>query len=236
MKTLILTESSTVGILLGKIINEELKSKMKKKQISAKFYYISRLNDSACHSQFESDRKMPFEYEGFFKPEQMSLGIDHNFRRDGTTFDLCLYEYCLKDICNETLLINQKSRYFYINKIDGFPQNPLQEVEKTLLISNSIHSGFVHTDTKILIFDPAKFSNIVFMPQILKTNVDISYVHDQKSELKRKITRLDRIMKYALYLSFRKTYYGTTYSESQISFKEEVKENKEQAIKNSAEK
>ena len=78
--------------------------------------------------------------------------------------------------------------------LDGDLQEPLQEAEKTLLISNSIHNGFIKNDTKVLIFDPEKFSNIVFMPQILKNNVDISYAHDQKSELKRKVDKLDRIM------------------------------------------
>ena len=111
IKSLILAESSTVGVILAQIINDELRQKLKKRQISAKYYYISRLYDSACHSHFETEPRVPFEYEGFFNPEQMSLEINHDFRKDGSTYDLRLYESCLKEICLETLLISQKGKW-----------------------------------------------------------------------------------------------------------------------------
>lgn len=52
---------------------------------------------------------------------------------------------------------------------------------------------------RVIIFDEEKFKHIIFNPTVLKSNMSVVFARDQREEMKRKISKIDKLMKQTRY-------------------------------------
>lgn len=95
----------------------------------------------------------------------------------------------------ETLLIKPRKKSNLKPHEDAKMKTSEQDWEHPLMVSNGFHIGMLTANTKIIVFDSKKFESIIFIPLIIRSKIPVTFAHDQKHDLRRKVAKLDQIMK-----------------------------------------
>ena len=114
IKTLIMVENPTVGLILADLINKKIDKNSNKRRILAKFHYTSNITEPLIDDNLNSKTQTPqqslSQYEFDLKITKClskPLVLQGRF-----VYDLNLYYCFLKDIMNETLLISSSQNTY----------------------------------------------------------------------------------------------------------------------------
>ena len=99
----------------------------------------------------------------------------------------------LNKIVNGTHLLN-----FSEDQLEQNYQDFQNRSKGAIFISTEFNSDFIMEPTdKILIFDDQKFHQVCLSPLVLTQHIQVLFIRNQREEFKRKINKIDKIIKQA---------------------------------------